>query len=365
MLQTAVLNICFSWSLLATPCSGAAEPPATSEASTPDRQGSGDSDDQPGALGTSEGSAGEPDGPGGPGGFGAPGGPGGSGGEPGYELLWYPAASVSGQGAELALARNRLTVEVPVRSKDAQAVMLGVSVDQSHFSGKALLPSSGKAFPSDLWKIQVGLKHMRQFANGSSRMLMFDIESASDQPFETSREMNFTLGGFYLKPAKNGRDSWTLGVIYSPLGWPNFPIPLVSYNWTPSDKFQLRIGLPFAMTWRSTDKLTVDMALSPGGIDGIATYKWSERSHAYGGYQRISDQYFLVGRAEKEDAFFSIEQRLIVGFRRDLWQGGRLDLTGGYAFDRHFGVGDDERDLRDRMNLDSGIFLGAKLIFEF
>jgi len=206
---------------------------------------------------------------------------------------------------------------------------------------------------------------MHRFSSGSSSMLMLDIGTAGDRPFHSSRDLNYTVGGFYRKPVKNGRDSWMLGAIYSPLGPLDFPIPLVAYDWNPSARFHASIGIPFSMAWRPTDRLDLDLSLNPGGIDALGTYQWSHRLRTYGGYQNVSDQYFLSGRVAKKDEFFAIEQRLIVGLRRDLWNGVSLDLNGGYAFDRHFGEGHNEGNLHDRVNLDSSAFLGARLIWAF
>jgi len=283
----------------------------------------------------------------------------------GYEVEWYPAASVSGPGKTLGVVRNRLSGDVPVWFKDGDAVMMSLSVDQSHFSGEAELPETLRVFPSDLWKIQVGVKHMHQFSSGSSSMLMFDVESASDKPFQSSRDIKYTLGGFYRKPAKNGRDSWMLGAIYSPMGWPNFPIPLVAYNWHPSDRLQMNIGLPLSINWKPTKKVNVDLSLGPSGADALTNVKLSDRLQAYGGYQQIADQYFLSGRPQRDDALFAVEQRLLVGFRRNLRKGMKLDFSAGYAFDRHYGEGEDQQDLRDRVNLESSVFVRAKFLWDF
>lgn len=272
---------------------------------------------------------------------------------------------MTGQGTELGMVRNRLSAEVPVWFKGSDALMASLGVDESHFSGEALLPDSQRAFPSDLWKVQVGLKHMRQYSSGATRMLLFDVESASDKPFQSSRDIDYTVGGFYLKPAKNGRDSWTLGAIYSPLGYPNFPIPLVSYNWNRSKTFRMSLGIPLSMSWQPIDDLSLDVSVNPGGGDAIATYKISDRSGAYGGYQQVSDQYFLSDRLDKKEAFFALEKRWIVGVRRDVGKGVSFNLNAGYAFDRRYGEGDDERDLDDRVDLEPTSFLGAKLIWNF
>jgi hypothetical protein len=308
-----------------------------------------------------DGQEGPDGGPGGPGGFGGPDG------EPGYGVTWYPTSTVIGQGTELGIVRNRAAVDVPLYFKDSDAVMASLSVDNSHFSGTTVLPDTLRAFPSDLWNISFGLKHMHQFSNEWSSMLMFDIASPSDKPFQSSRDMSYTLGGFLMKPAKNGRDSWMLGAIYSPSGSPNFPIPLVAYNWKPSEAFEMNIGLPFSMSWKPTDKLSLDVSGLPYvmGGDAIVTYELSESFKAYGGYQYLTDQYFLSDRVIREELFYAIEQRLIVGIRRDLWKGMTLDVNGGYAFDRHYGEGDDQSDLHDLVELESGAFLSGRLILNF
>jgi hypothetical protein len=301
------------------------------------------------------------DGPGGPGGLSGFGG----GGEPGYAVTWYPGASVTNQGTELSMVRNRVGMEMPVWSNGADMLMANFSVDQSHYSGSARLPDTLRAFPSDLTNAQVGVQYMHQGANDTSTMLMFDLQSAGDKPFAAGRDISFMLGGFYQKPAKNPRDSWMFGVIYSPLGVMNFPIPLVAYNWNPSDTLHASIGLPMSVNWQPSEQLAIDVSLNPGGADALATYTLSERLQSYGGYQNVSDQYFLSDRIEKEDVFYVMEQRFIVGLRHQLWKDISLDVNAGYAFDRHFGEGDDQQELRDEVSLESGAFVGARFIVEF
>lgn len=297
----------------------------------------------------------EPGDPGGPEGAGGVGGFGGPGNDPDYGVVWYPSVSV---------LQTRLGIEVPLWSRADDVVTANFGVDQTQFSGEAQLPDSLRAFPSDLWRIRAGLQRVHQFSSGSSSVLMFDIESASDRPLHSFREMDFTLGGFYLKPAANHRDSWTLGALYSPLGWPGFPMPLVAYNWVPSASFQMSLGLPSSVHWQPTERLSLDASLNPGGGDALATYRWTDRFRAYGGYQQVQEQYFLAGRVKRDDTFFAIEQRFIVGVRRNVWNGA-LDLHAGYAFDRHFGEGEDAQDLRDRLNLDSSAFLGVGFTLGF
>jgi hypothetical protein len=305
-----------------------------------------------------------PDGPGGPAG-GMGNGFGGFGGDPGYALTYYPSVAVEGQTGELSVLKNSFSTEVPVWGNEADMVMMSFSASNTHFSGSAVLPDTKRPFPSDLQSVQVGLNYMHQNPDGTARMLMVDLSSASDKPFKSTREINLMLGGFVIKPAKNGRDSWMYGAIYSPFGWPNFPIPLVAYQWNPSETLSASIGLPMSVNWQPTDKLKLDFGLNPSGIDLMTTYQTSERLRFYGGYQQVQEQYFLADRVERKDNYFMLEQHFIVGLRHQLWEDVALDVNAGYAFDRHLGEGDDQNDLHDRVNLDDSAFVGMKLVIGF
>jgi hypothetical protein len=245
-------------------------------------------------------------------------------------------------------------------------VMASGILDESHFTGQAILPDTLQAFPSDLWNIQLGFKHMRQYQNGWSSMLMFDVGSASDKPFRSLREVTVQLGGFLIIPAKNGRDSWMVGAMYSPLGTPNFPIPLLSYSWKPSETFQMNIGLPCNINWQPTDRLSFDVSYFPLlDVNALATYKLSDRLSAYGGYMNLTDSWFLSDRENRNDQFFAVEQRLIGGIRRELSKKMELDISAGYAFARQFGVGDFQTSLTDQVHLAPGAFLAGRLTWSF
>lgn len=285
---------------------------------------------------------------------------------PGYGASWYTTSSVLGQGSKLAIFRQRLGVDIPVWFEDADAIMASVNVEESHFSGQAILPDTLREFPSDLWSVQLGLEHMRQYSNGWSSMLMFDVGSASDRPFQSIRNMNVQLGGFLIIPASNERDSWIWGAIYSPLGSPNFPIPLLSYSWRPSEAFQMNIGLPCSLKWNATDRLCFDVSYFPIlSVNALATYKLSELWHTYGGYQNVTNSWFLNDRAHQNDQFFAVEQRLIAGVRRDVSENVTIDVNAGYAFGRHYGVGTFQSALSDRVNLEAAAFLAGQVTWSF
>ncbi|MGH9206007.1 MAG: DUF6268 family outer membrane beta-barrel protein, partial [Acidimicrobiales bacterium] len=165
---------------------------------------------------------------------------------------------MSGQATDLGLVRENLYVGMPVWRDGSDALMLRAGVSNDHFSTDAILPDTHRPFPTDLWNVNLGVNYTHKFDNGWTGGLMTSVGSASDQPFHGIREMTYGLGATLQIPVWNDRDKWTLGLMYSPSGTLNFPIPIVSYSWNPSDSFHLNIGLPFAMMWKPLDDLTIN-----------------------------------------------------------------------------------------------------------
>jgi hypothetical protein len=339
--------------------------PATAEPTlpegTPDRAPSRADPVQAGGLGAFGGF-----GLGGPG-MGGLGGAGIFSGGPGYSAAWYPSRPVSGQAADLGLVRQRLGVAAPVWAGGDDRLLLTANVSDAHFATAAVLPDSRRPFPDDLWSINVGLNYMRQFANGWSGGLMTSFGSSSDQPFHSLREMNVGLGAMLRVPARNDRDFWTFGVMYSPAGTLNFPVPLVSYAWNPSETFRMSIGLPLALTWRPTEDWTLNVSYVPlTNVNATVTYRVLGNLRVYGGYQYLTESYFLADRADAQDRFFGLEQRLFTGVRWDLGRRASLDVSGGYVFGRQYGEGTNQSAaLHDRVDIAPGAFLGAKFSWRF
>lgn len=199
---------------------------------------------------------------------------------------------------------------------------------------------------------------------------MFDLGSASDKPFDSTRQVSFQIGGFLIIPARNERDMWMVGAIYSPLGSPNFPIPLLSCDWKPSETFQMSISLPCDMQWKPIDLLTIDGSWFPiMSVNALATYEITDKLNIYGGYQKVSDSYFLTDRVDRDNQLMVNEQQMIVGLRRDLSEMLSFVINAGYAFSRCCGIGDGmgntKSDLIDLVELESYAFLGATMTWNF
>jgi hypothetical protein len=261
-------------------------------------------------------------------------------GQPGYSATWYPSAKVAGRPQELSLFRQNLSLGVPVWRNGFDTLLMTASMRHSLVSTDAILPDTGRAFPSELWRINFGLNYMHRFDNGWSGGLMTSFGSASDKPFNSIHEMNVAMAVFLRVPANYERDAWLFSLMYSPVANLNFPIPGIAYVWNPSSDLQINIGLPSSVMWRPIEDFTLNFSYIPlTNINARATYRITDKISLYGGYEFLNDSYFLADRVDRRNRFMGFEQRLIGGLRYDFWKHAALDLNAGYSFERFYAEG--------------------------
>ncbi|HEY1186840.1 MAG TPA: DUF6268 family outer membrane beta-barrel protein [Gemmata sp.] len=286
---------------------------------------------------------------------------------PGYNATYYPARPVAGHGTDLGLVRQNLSFGVPLWREGGDVLALTGGVRNTAFFTDAILPDSGRPFPSTLWNLNLGLTYAHRLENGWTAGGAVSIGSASDKPFNSINEMTANVTAFLRIPAQNARDSWLLGVSYSPVGNLNFPIPLIAFAWKPSERLQVNIGLPFSVTWRPTDDLTLTMSYIPlVNVNARLTYQLAERVAVFGGFQWLNEAYLLADRADTKDRFLVYEKRLIGGVRWDAWERGTVEFNVGYAFDRDYGTGRNSTgNLRDHVEVAPGAFIGVSARLRF
>lgn len=289
------------------------------------------------------------------------------GGPPGYDAYWYPSASVRNRAADLGFVRQGLSVGVPVWRQDGDMLMATASVRHTDFSTDAILPDSLRSFPDQLWNINLGGMYMHRFENGWTGNVMFGVGSASDKPFNSINEMTGTIGAMVRIPANEGRDAWTLGLMYQAGGQANFPIPVVSYMWNPSDRLRVNVGLPLSVMYRPTEDLTLDVSYVPLlNVNARATQVVCPGLKVYGGYAYANESYLLADRESRNDRFFGLEQKVFTGVKWDALGKLTLGVEGGYSFGRIYGEGESAwSSLKDRVNVSPGPFLGAELRMKF
>jgi hypothetical protein len=228
------------------------------------------------------------------------------------------------------------------------------------FQGQTVLPTSGRAFPDQLWDIRIGATYLHIFDNNWLFGANINLGSASDKPFNSGREFVMGTMAFLQTKAHNDRDAWMFSLFYSPVGELNFPLPGIAYLYRPDETLQINIGLPFSVNWIPAPDWTVNLFYVPvRNVRSRVTWQAVKELSLYGGFEW---GYFLADRSDRNERLQYFEKRLLTGAVWNITDKWRLDFQTGYAFDRFFfaGRGFEDRNT-DRVALASGAYFELRL----
>ena len=240
------------------------------------------------------------------------------------------------------------------------------SFERLELSGGGMLPGTMMGVPSQLWSLQLGTMHTRQYDNGWNGGGMFLFGSASDRPFAALRDMTFTAALFASRPARNERDSWNVSLSYSPTSQLPYPLPGLAYVWRPSPQFEAAIGLPASLTYRPTEQYVLALSYVPlTNFSARAARTFDSGWSLYSAYQIYNETYLLADRVETRERFYVFDQRVSVGLERPLKFGFSLDCAALYMFDRQLFQGVNFSSSRqDVLRFDPGVGLNALLVWK-
>jgi hypothetical protein len=275
---------------------------------------------------------------GGLGGLGLPGG--GLGPSANYHVIWLPTQRVTNEvGTHLGFVEQDLGLSTPLWRCDSDVLLGRVSVRSQLLDTNALLPNREQLFPQELWNISLGITEVHTFDNGWTGGLSVSGGTASNKPFESTKELNANVLAFLRIPVREA-DAWNFSLAYSPLSQLPFPIPGVSYFWHPSDRFYANIGLPLQVHYRPLNDLSLDLSyMLLTTVHARATYRLAEPVRAYLGFNWINEGYHLTSETTSADRFFYYEMNLVAGVRWTVTPYALLDISTGYAFDRFYTEG--------------------------
>jgi hypothetical protein len=271
--------------------------------------------------------------------------------------FWVPAQNVRGQASELSLTGLQASLAFPLYIEPTgRSIWIALTnLEHLELGGGALLPDSLTPLPGDLWKFSVGVLHSREFDNGWRGGFMFNVGSASDQPFAGIRDMTLATLGFLTVP-HGPRDAWSFSLFYSPTSQLPFPIPGVAYVWRPSEQFTANIGIPFSLRYQPTETFTFTASYLPlTNVALRASQRLGTYWNLYSSYQIVNETYWLSDRANSQDRLYLFDQRLAIGLERELAFGFSLDLSAAYVFDRSiFQAESFSGDRRDVLDIGAG-----------
>jgi hypothetical protein len=284
-----------------------------------------------------------------------------------YRFTLFPDASVSGQATDLGYLEHDFSLNVPVWRDSRNDLSVLANVGFEDFSTDAVL-ADGRPFPDQLWDVTVGATYRHRFDNGWIGGVRLAISSPSDEPFNSWDEMAIRVGAF-LRVPQGPRDAWLFSLHYSTTRefLPYVPFPGIAYYYNPNDRFQALFGIPLALHYRPVDYVFVDFAYAPITTirARVGVRPW-QATEFFVAYSWEHETYFLADRPDTDDRFFAYSQRVSAGVRFGPFQGVRVELAGGYAFDRFYFEGENygDRD-QNRIDIDSGPFVTARLDVRF
>ncbi len=251
--------------------------------------------------------------------------------------FWAPAASVSGQPAELAMNAQFARVGVPLaRPAEGAPLWIGIGrFGRLELATTARLPDTGAEIPDDLWVVETGLTHVRPLDGGTTVGGTVLVGTASDRPFAAFRDLTLMAILFATRPAANERDEWSASLFYSPTSQLPYPLPGLAYVWRPSEAFEAKLGLPAGFEWRPDDDWSLSVGFTPL-VNGTAVL----RRRLRGGFSAVAlwrtdtETFLLADRVVDAERFYVFNQRVSVGVERLLARGFALEATADYLFDR-------------------------------
>ncbi|MFH1060786.1 MAG: hypothetical protein V1797_19160 [Pseudomonadota bacterium] len=285
-----------------------------------------------------------------------------------YNAEFHPDREIKGQKADLGYTLHEFKAFAPAWQKPGRELALGVGAEFMPLTSGGRFPS-GRALPDELWNLSASAIYRQKLDNGWIAGGFLRIDSASDKPFRSESESGFNASLFLRLPA-SGKNAWLLLLNYDYnrdfLG--GSPIPGAAYWYEPNDQLQALIGLPLAnVRYRPLKDLTLTGAyIVPTTLYTRASYRLARPFSVFLGYEMFNDRWWLADRTREENRLFYYQKRGLAGFDYILARGLRLEVMGGYSFDRLMFMGENwgDRD-QERVDIADGPFVSGQLSYRF
>lgn len=285
-----------------------------------------------------------------------------------YRADIYPDQEVKDQKADLGYLRHDFKLTTPLWQNERQELSLGLGAEYLPLDTTARFPS-GQALPEELWNLSASGTYRRRLDNGWIAGGMLRVDSASDKPFHSEKESGFNATAFLRLPSA-GKNAWLafLNYDYNRDFLGGLPIPGAAYWYEPGDSFQALLGLPLAsLRYRPAKDLTLTGTyIVPTTLHTRASYRLARPLSVFVGYEMFNERWYLSARPREDNRLFYYQKRGMAGVDLTLTRGLRLEVMGGYSFDRLLFQGENwgDRD-QERVDIADGAFLSGQLSYRF
>jgi hypothetical protein len=282
-----------------------------------------------------------------------------------YAAQWRPERRVDGAPAAEALEvltqRASFLSAAPLGAEAEGSVALGLR--HHGLRGEARLPEADVPLPDHLWDPTLGAAYRRFLAPGRWTGLAAAVNSPSDRPFHSPREVAVSATALYRAP-RGERAAWLFFVRYDNTRefWNHVPLPGLAYWARPTPRSMAVLGVPYSsVRWAGESGWGASLSyLLLRTVGAEANYRFSESLQAYAGFHMDSESHFRAGRDRRKDRLWYYEKRAEAGVRGEPSPRWSWELAGGYAFDRYYFEGRRFTDrTEDRVSVADGPFLRA------
>jgi len=223
----------------------------------------------------------------------------------------------------------------PLASVDDNEVKLSAGVHHPQIGGESALPESFQSAPVDPWNVNLGLQCKQPLSEGWTATSGVNIDSASDRPRTTLREMNVGLNAA-LRIPHDDHNSWLVTLNYVPRGEAALPMPSVAFNYDPSPQFHASVGFPFQCSYKPSDAWEFQASyMLVHTIHAKAIYKFTDRFNTFAAYDWASEAIMLLDTLEPNARIFINDPRVSAGVQTTLPWHWTASTSAGYVFDRY------------------------------
>lgn len=286
----------------------------------------------------------------------------------GYQFRTYPAQDVAGQGKDLALNQQVLSLFHPISQDSNHEWALVGNLRFTDVRTDAQFPDSKESFPSRLWDLNGGTLYRHKLQNDWIAGAFLTVGSASDRPFASYDELTIHAN-LFLRIPHEGPNAWLFLLNYANNRefWPHIPIPGVGYVYEPSEAYRFIIGIPFlSAQLRPVEDLSLDLSyFAVRNVQVRLSYRFWKSLRTFGAFEWRNERYFRADRSDPNDRLFYYEKRLSIGLQ---WNLGRvtIDGSGGFAFDRFYFESEKyENRGQNRLDVGNGPYGSIQVGFRF
>ena len=251
-----------------------------------------------------------------------------------YQVREAPAR----RSQDPAILENRLRGTFPIMKASTDTWSVQQELGSFHLSNSQAIGAGGPAIPRDLWDVETGAGFRRRLSDRRGWGVSASVGSASDELYHSIHETTLKATGNYHIPS--GRDNaWLFFLAYSNNRHfaNNVPLPGVAYLvHTPEHGLDAVIGLPFfAVRYKPAPDWSGRLALfGPNNVSAELAYQLRIPVETYAGFDWNQREWLRAGRADNSQRLFFDEKRWSLGLRFPIRGGLRMDLAGGYEFNR-------------------------------